>query len=298
MKSNIAILQYELSADGLQTLLALTRAGTLAEAGVRLGVDSSTVFRNLAQIERGLGQALFVRARTGLVPNDLALALVPHAERMEAELEAARVAAQSGNTAVSGSVRVTTTDTLLHGLLLPALGALAQQYPLLRYELIASNEVASLTRRDADIALRATRKPPEHLVGRALGAIDVAVFAAKKMPGLVAARRALSQASWIGPDEALPDHPSVRWRKQHFPRMALRYQVNSIASVLEAVRAGLGVGVVPLFLAKPCKDVIPISQVLPECSTQLWLLTHAESRYLRRVSTVYQYLASTIKLPG
>lgn len=134
MKASIAKLQYQLSADSLQTLLAIARAGTLLEAGVRLGVDSSTVFRNLAQIERGLAQALFVRTRTGLLPNDLALALLPHAERVEAELEAARAATQSDDTAVSGSVRVTTTDTLLHGLLLPALGALAQQHPLLRYE--------------------------------------------------------------------------------------------------------------------------------------------------------------------
>jgi DNA-binding transcriptional LysR family regulator len=76
----------------------------------------------------------------------------------------------------------------------------------------------------------------------------------------------------------------------------VRYQVNSIASVLEAVRAGLGVGVVPVFLARTCSDVLAVSDVLPECETQLWLLTHAESRHLRRVATVYQYLAQAIKL--
>jgi DNA-binding transcriptional LysR family regulator len=296
MKSNIAKMQYQVTADALQTVLALVRAGTLAKAGARLGVDSSTVFRNITQLERSMGQVLFARSRTGFAATELALQLAQHAERVEAELEAARATTHSSETDVAGTVRITTTDTLLHGLLMPALRRLAITHPMLAFELTASNEVASLTKRDADIALRATKKPPPHLVGRKLGAIDVAVFASKKRPGLAKLRQDLGRADWIAPDEALPEHLSVKWRKQHFPKLAVRYQVNSIASVLEGVRTGLGVGIVPVFLAQACSDVVAVSAVLPECETQLWLLTHAESRHLRRISAVYQYLGEAIKL--
>jgi DNA-binding transcriptional LysR family regulator len=296
MKTANAKSQYQLNADALQTVLALVRAGTLARAGMHLGVDGSTVFRNIAQIERGLGQALFVRSRSGFAANEIAQQLATHAERMEAELETARAAVNAEDPAATGTVRITTTDTLLRGLLLPALRGLAAEQPLLRFELIASNEAASLTKRDADIALRATKKPPEHLVGRNLSPIEAAVYAHKKMPGLAKLRKDLGSADWIAPDDALPEHLSVKWRKQRYPKTAVRYQVNGIASVLEAVRAGLGVGVVPVFLARTCSDVLAVSDVLPECETQLWLLAHAESRHLRRVATVYQYLAQAIKL--
>ncbi len=296
MKTKIAKTQYHLTADGLQTVLALVRAGTLAKAGARLGVDSSTVFRNITQLERSLGQVLFARSRSGFAATELAQQLAQHAQRVEAELEAARAATHAIEAEIAGTVRITTTDTLLHGLLMPALRNLAVAQPLLHFELIASNEVASLTKRDADIALRATKKPPPHLVGRNLGAIEVAVFACKKLARLAKLRQDLGQADWIAPDEALPEHLSVKWRKQHYPKLAVRYQVNSIVSVLEGVRSALGVGILPVFLANMYSDVVPVSDVLPECETQLWLLTHAESRHLRRISAVYQYLGETIEL--
>ena len=82
MKSKIAKKQYQLTADALQTVLALVRTGTLAKASVRLGVDSSTVFRNITQLERSVGQMLFVRSRSGFAANELALQLAQHAEKV------------------------------------------------------------------------------------------------------------------------------------------------------------------------------------------------------------------------
>ena len=81
------------------------------------------------------------------------------------------------------------------------------------------------------------------------------------------------------------------------PKVTPRYRVGSILSVLELVALGLGVGVVPLFLAEGRRDVVRLSDPLDECETELWLLTHPESRHLRRVGTVYGHLAQTIKLP-
>ena len=155
-------------------------AGTLAAAGERLRVDASTVFRALRRIERSLGQALFERSRAGYVATELARALAEQAERVESALEAARLAARAQPDQVDGTVRITSTDTVLHGLVAPALKTLRSAHPLLDYELHAGNELASLTRRDADIAVRATKRPPQHLVGKHVGPIRVAVYAARK----------------------------------------------------------------------------------------------------------------------
>lgn len=289
--------QYKLGASDLEVVLALVRAGTLADAGERLGVDASTVFRAIQRIERGLSQSLFERSRSGYQPGELAQTLAGHAEQLESQLERARSAAQALPEQVSGSVRITTTDTLLHGLLAPALKPLQAAHPLLAFDLHTGNELASLTRRDADIAVRATQRPPQHLVGKRLGTIRLALYAAKKGPVRRLDQVLAGQAAWVAPDEALPEHPSVQWRKKHFPKVTPTYRVNSILSVMELVALGLGVGLLPLFLAQPRRDLLPLTEPLDEGQTDLWLLTHPESRHLRRVSAVYAHLAQQMALP-
>lgn len=293
----IARTQYRMTPGDLEVTLALVRGGTLASAGERLGVDASTVFRSLQRIERGLGRPLFERSRSGYVATELAASLAEHAEQMEGALEAARSSVESAPSQISGTVRVTTTDTILHGLVAPALHSLRAVHPLLSYELHTGNELASLTRRDADIAVRATKRPPQHLVGKHIGPIRVALYAAKRGGVRKFADVEAGKADWIAPDDALPEHPSVVWRKRHFPKVAPRYRVNSILSVLELVALGLGVGIVPLFLGDGRNDVLRLTEPLDECETELWLLTHPESRHLRRVGAVYSHLAQAMDMP-
>lgn len=293
----IAKTQYEMSTSDLEVTLALVRGGTLAAAGERLGMDPSTVFRSLQRMERGLGRVLFERTRSGYVATELATELAGHAEHLETALEAARSCVEAAPSQVSGSVRITTTDTILHGLIAPALKSLAREHPLLSYELHTGNELASLTRRDADIAVRATKRPPQHLVGKHIGPIRVALYAAKRQGARKLLDVEAGKVDWIAPDDALPEHPSVIWRKRNYPKVIPRYRVNSILSVLELVALGLGVGIVPLFLAEGRSDVVQLTEPLDECETELWLLTHPESRHLRRVATVYSHLASVMRMP-
>jgi DNA-binding transcriptional LysR family regulator len=293
----IAEVQYKLEESDLALTLALVRGGSLARAGERLGVDASTVFRTLQRLERGLGRKLFERTRAGYLATELATALAERAEVIETALEAARSSVQLASADVSGAVRISTTDTVLHGLVAPALRGLHEVHPLLSFELHAGNELASLTRRDADIAVRATKRPPQHLVGKQLGSIRVAIYSARKGGVRKLAEVEAGRADWIAPDDALPEHPSVVWRKRHHPKAVPRYRVNSILSVLELVALGLGVGVVPLFLAEARNDVVRLTEPLDECETELWLLTHPESRHLRRVAVVYSHLAQAVAMP-
>lgn len=293
----IAATQYAITPADLEAILALVRGGTLARAGERLGVDASTVFRTLQRIERGLGRPLFERSRSGYAATELASEMAGHAEQMEAALEAARSAVDAAPSRISGTVRITTTDTVLHGLVAPALRGLREVHPHLAFEMHTGNELASLTRRDADIAVRATKRPPQHLVGKHVGPIRVALYAARRGPVRRYVEVEAGHADWIAPDDALPEHPSVVWRKRHFPKVVPRYRVHSILSVLELVALGMGVGIVPLFLAEGRNDVLRLTEPLDECETELWLLTHPESRHLRRVGTVYAHLAEALSLP-
>jgi DNA-binding transcriptional LysR family regulator len=290
-----AKMQYQLTAADLNLILSLARTGKLAAASERLQLDSSTLFRSLQRIERGLGITLFERSRSGYAANELAVKLAEQAELIETALEAARSTAQLAPEKVTGRVRLTTTDTILHGLVAPALLSLQGQHPLLNFDLHTGNELASLTLRDADIALRATRKPPAHLIGRNLGPIRAAVYAGANT-GYTAEDIASGRAPWIGPDDAMPEHPSVVWRKKRFPSLEPFYRVSSIMAVMDLIADGLGVGVVPVFLAHRQAKLIQMTDELPECETELWLLTHTESRHLRRINTVFAHLANNIVL--
>jgi DNA-binding transcriptional LysR family regulator len=279
----------------LRLLLALTRAGTLAGAAARLAVDTSTVFRSLQRLERRVGRTLFERSRTGYRPTELAAQLAGHAERIEAEVEGARSLLQAGTRAVSGEVRVTTTDTILSALVLPSLPKLLRAHPLLQVEIVATNEPASLTRRDADIALRATKRPPEHLVGKHLGPIRNAVYAPPRSRVRTVEQAIASGLPWIAVDDALPEHGSVAWRRKHLPKIRPQVLASSIMAVADAVAAGIGVGIVPMFLGEK-RPMQRVSSPLAEIETQLWLLTHAESRHLTRISTVFAHFARELSL--
>lgn len=290
-------MQYAPQPADLNLVLALVRGGSLATAGERLNVDPSTIFRSLQRLERAIGRNLFERTRSGYLPTELALQLAEHAERLESILDAARGDVFAQPEQVAGSVRITTTDTVLHGLVSPALRDISSSHPLLTFELHTGNELASLTRRDADIAVRATKRPPQHLVGKNLGAIRVAIYGPKRGK-LIRFEEAMSgQVDWIAPDDALPEHPSVVWRKRHLPKVVPRYRVSSILSVMDLVALNMGVGIAPLFLAETREDLVRLSEPLDECETELWLLTHPEARHLRRIATVYTHLAGWIRLP-
>lgn len=161
--------QYQLDYPDLALVLALVRGGSLARAAALLKVDVSTVFRAVRRLEAGLGQQLFDKSRAGYLPTSLALTLAQQAEAAEQALEAARVGVAQGGEVISGTVRLTCTDSVLQSLLLPALARFMPNYPALVIELCTSNDFANLNRRDADIAVRLTATPPEHLVGRCLG---------------------------------------------------------------------------------------------------------------------------------
>ncbi|WP_122367211.1 LysR family transcriptional regulator [Pseudomonas coronafaciens] len=283
-------MQYEINHADLSLVLALVRGRTLARAAELLHVDISTVFRSIRRLETALGAALFEKNRRGYIPTDTAQAM---AEQAEMALSAARVALQQGEHVVSGTVRLTCTDAVLHSLLLPALATFMPQYPALTLELATSNAFANLSRRDADIALRLTNTPPEHLIGRCLGRAEYVVC------GRPDYREALEQnpasVPWISPDDSMPDHTSVIWRKQAFPAVIPRYRCSSMSAVSQLVTAGLGVAALTDFTVRGLTGVERLSEPLAGCSTDLWLLTRPDCRALRSVQTLLEALAPLLR---
>jgi DNA-binding transcriptional LysR family regulator len=294
MKASYAKMQSSISLGDLELLLALVRGGSLGGAAERLKVDASTVFRSIKRLEKDLGELLFDRGRQGYQPTELGRELAGYAERIESQLQEAREAVSRSSSEPAGVIRITTTDTILHGLLLPLMDRFCAAYPKIELELIAANALADLSRRDADVAIRATRKPPEHLVGSRLGTLRAAVFGAhaylERMPDPLP----LEQADWIAFDDSLTDHPSARWRRQRYPKLTPRFRCNSVMSVAGAVVHGMGIGVAPMFLLKDNPAVRIVEGPLPELETDLWMLAHPDIRNLQRVKLLFAFLRENL----
>lgn len=294
MKPAYAKLQSKLSLSDLELVLALIRGRTLNGAAERLKLDASTVFRTIKRIEQDLGERLFDRSRQGYLATELALKLAVHAERIESQLQEAHEAAYASAGEPSGVLRITTTDTILHGLLLPVLNQFAAAYPRIELELMVSNVIADLSRRDADVAIRATRKPPEYLVGTRLGTMSAAVCASRSFLQGAAQPIDLENTDWIALDESLADHPSLKWRRARYPKVAVRYRCNSVLSVTGCVVHGLGVGVVPMFLVRNNPELEIVEGPLKELDTDLWILAHPDIRHLQRVKLLFDFLKNNL----
>lgn len=288
---------YRISHTDLNLILALVRGKTLARTAELLAVDVSTVFRSVRRLEAALGTALFEKSRSGYQPTGTALTLAKQAETAEQALQLAQISLEQGREVVSGNVRLTCTEAVLQSLLLPALTRFMPSYPALRLELNTSSTFANLSRRDADIALRLTNTPPEHLVGNRLGTVRYVPCASKAYLERIG-HGEMSAMDWIAPDDFLPDHPTVTWRRQQLPGINLSYRCSSMMAVAELVRSGMGVAALPDFLLQGSAQLQPLCDPLAGYDSTLWLLTRPDCRALRSVATLFIELTRGIRLPG
>ena len=298
MQAPYAKMQSTLDLQDLETILALQRGRTLAGAAERLKVDTSTVFRAIKRIEKEIGELLFDRSRQGYTATELGRELAGHAERIEIQLEEAREAAFNQAAEPSGLLRITLTDTLLHSVLLPVLARFTTAYPQIQLELVTTNVLANLSQREADIAIRVTNAPPEHLVGIRLGTMRSAVYAGKDYLAAQAEGRHYGEMDWIALDDSLPHHPSQHWRRAAFPKLAPRHKAGNLLAVAGAVVNNLGVGIVPLAVLRAHPQVVMLDGPLPELDIGLWLLAHPDTRTLGRMKAMFDFLRSAIDLPA
>jgi DNA-binding transcriptional LysR family regulator len=281
-------MQGLLALDDLRLIHAIAEAGALTGAARRLGVDHSTAFRRLAGIEKRLGAHLFERARDGYAPTPAGETAVAAAARILDDLAELERRLAGEDLRPAGTVRVTTADTLL-GLTAPILAALRAERPEITIELAVSNSFFTLTKRDADIAIRPIVAAPDNLVGRRLAAVATAPYAAPDYLARHARGMALSAHDWIGFDDSLGHLRSARWIAANVTRIV--HRANSLMAARAAAQAGMGVAALPCYLGDPDPRLRRVDAPLPDMEVSLWLLTHPDLRRVARVRRVLDFLA-------
>jgi DNA-binding transcriptional LysR family regulator len=280
--------------NDLRFICAIAQAGTLAGAARRLRVNHATAFRRLESMESRLGVRLFERGggRYTSTPEGEALARAG-AEVEETASEALRKVAGK-DLRPSGLVRITTTDTIAQTVLPGLLVPLRAQYPDISLQVIATNELQNLSKRDADIAIRPSSQPPEHLLGRRIGVIGYGVYGNANAAGAWRGERsdwpAWSTAPWIAVDDSLGQHRSLRWLSRHVDVAEVSMRCSSFMSIAQACAGGLGLAVLPCMVGDAVPALMRIGPRLVELDTEAWLLTHADLRDTARIRVVLDAL--------
>lgn len=277
--------------NDLRYVKAIADYGSVAEASKKLDVHQSTVFRKLNAIEKNLGVRLFERLPNGYVKTAAGEDVIQAAERIEADISALNRRISGQDMRPSGKIRVTMTDVFVK-FLAPCLADFRLAYPEIEIEILVSRDVLNLTKRDADLAIRMTKKPLETLVGRRISRVAVAVYGAKKYLNNHHNLSHLNQHNWIITDEGTIDSATVRWLKQNVSDLKCQYRFNTCMGILAGVQEDLGLGLLPCYLGDSDPNLARVSLPIPELEKQLWILTHEDLRYVTRIRTFIDFFAS------
>jgi DNA-binding transcriptional LysR family regulator len=277
-----------------RSFLSVLRSGSLSAAARDEGLTQPTVGRHIDSLEKALGVSLFTRSQHGLEPTEAALELAPFAESLEAT-SAALVRAALGRASTRGTVRITASEVIGGEVLPPILAKLHEAYPELVIELVLSNKTEDLLRREADVAVRMVRPTQQALVARHVGDIELGLHARRdylERRGTPATIADLRKHTLIGFDRENPFIRSVRAQGLPLERGMFALRSDSDLAQLAALRAGFGIGMCQVGLARRSTDLVRVLAKSLSFKLEVWIAMHADLRSSARCRVVADALAA------
>ena len=285
-----------------RSFLAVLREGSLSGAARALALTQPTIARHIEALEQGVGFELFTRSQQGLAPTDGALELKPYAESLAATTAAMmRAASGQGNIkgrAIKGTVRVSASEIIGAEVLPPIFAKLREEYPELEIELVLSNAVENLLRRDADIAVRMVEPVHEALIVRRMGTVMLGLHAHKhylERAGRPRNLESLQSHSLIGYDKETPALRAMRKRAHGLENIHFAFRADSDIAQLMAIRAGFGIGICQVAIGRRDKN---LEYLLPKAfafKLGMWIVMHENLRSTPRCRAVFDGLVAGLK---
>lgn len=282
--------------DNARIFLAICRAGTLRGAACLLHIDQATVGRRLAALETSLGARLFLRTPSGYIATPAGELALATAELMEQAANKLQREMQGIDNRLSGEVRVATSDTMALHFVARAMQHLHARHPEIRIVLTTSNQISSLTRREADLAVRTLRPTEAGLISRRLTRRSIGLYAS---PAYLSARGEPERGVGLAGHDVVRYHASVAPRHgeklcgESLANARVAMEVNNGVIMLEAVRLGIGIGELPCHMA----DGDPqLTRIWPERSEQyeVYLVMHADLHRSARVRATADAISESL----
>ena len=277
--------------NDVQIFLALIRAGSVRAAGKKLAISHATVARKIDAFEKRLGVTLFNRLNTGYELTKAGEDLITAAENVESELHSIQRKLVGQDKKLAGTIRVTATEMVASNLLIPKLSTFMTMYPNTKIEMIETYTSLDLSRREADIALRIAKQPPDNLIARKLTAISVAEYASKSYveshdlsDPLLASR--ISRVNMeSGPME---------YQNSQFKKLPIRGYFSTFRMQMEAAKNGVGIAKLPCFVADKEPNLKRLSDKSLVEGYHMWLLRHPDTRATSRLRVFSEFVVETI----
>lgn len=283
--------------DDARIFLAVARAGQILGAARRLELNHATVSRRIAALESALGAKLFRRLTTGSELTPAGERFLDVAERVEADMAAARSDIAGEGEDVSGTVRIGAPDGFGVAYLAPRLGALTALHRGLKIQLVPVPRSFSLSRREADIAITVERPSEGRLVAQKLVDYSLGLFASRSYAaanGLPTKPAELKAHRLIGYVSDLVFSPSLAYADEFSSEWDADFSISSALGQVEAVRSGAGIGILHSFIAGSFPELVPVAAAKP-IRRAYWLVYHESVRPLRRVQAVAAFITQTVE---
>ncbi|HBZ94386.1 MAG TPA: LysR family transcriptional regulator [Pseudomonas sp.] len=282
----------QLSWDDLRIIKTLSECGNRAATAKKLGINVSTVSRRLAQVEKTLGVAMFDHRRSGYMLTAEGEELRALGERVELDIVSVTRRVSRAGQGPQGKLRITTSDSLLLHFLTPIIADFKVVNEGIAVEVLVGNQTLSLARDESDIAVRATTKPADSLVGRKLATIAWAPYG-RATDVTIAAPFAEGQA-WVSYSGGLSGLKAASYLECRVTAACIAYRTDSVAAASAAIAAGLGFGFLPCMLGDITPGLVRVGPVVPELDDQLWLLTHQDIRKSWRVKAFMAFCSAAV----
>jgi DNA-binding transcriptional LysR family regulator len=283
--------------DDVRIFLAVARAGQILGAARRLEINHATVSRRVATLEDALGAKLFRRLTTGSELTPAGEKLLAVAERMEADMIAARAELAGGDEAISGTVRIGAPDGFGVAFLASRLGALTALHRDLKIQLVPVPRSFSLSRREADIAITTERPQEGRLVAQKLVDYSLGLYASRayaEANGLPMTQSEIGRHRLVGYVPDLVASPSLAYASEFAPEWEAAFSISSALGQVEAVRSGAGIGMLHAFIARALPDLVPVAAAKP-IRRAYWLVYHESVRPLSRIQAAASFITAVVE---
>ena len=288
----------DISWELYRSFLGVLNEGSLSGAARALGLTQPTVGRHVAALEKSLGLALFTRSQTGLMPTEAAQSLRVFAESMQSTAASLERAATSQGTGVRGTVRLTANDVIGVEVLPPIIAGLRDRHPELTVELVLTNRVQDLLRREADIAVRMVRPRQELLVARRIGQIKLGLYAHQRYLDRHGTPRTiadLAQHALIGYDQPTAFIRNAAKALSGWRREAFAMRTDSDLAHLALIRAGAGIGVCQTAIARHDVALVWLLPKQFSLSMETWITMHEDLRNSPRCRATFDALVEGLQ---
>ena len=275
--------------DDLRYFLAVSRNGSISGAARQLGVQHSTVSRRMRQLEEKLGVRLLERKKGGYELTPAGENVKQSAAKMEYEILGVDGALFGKDTDLVGPLRVTAINNMASSVLMPMFASFSEMHPQVELHVIASNNDASLSQREADIAIRLTNAPTDTLIGKKVVTVASTIYGSRSY--LEQHRKQGGEPKWIGV-ECCGFHKA--WTKQSCGGQSHNFISDDTLLTLAAIREGLGVSFLPCFMGDEDPVLERYCDPDPANNLGLWVLLHPDLKRTARVLAFREHMAKTI----